>query len=132
MLGKLRERKRLRSLFLEHADRWNEQPEAMQRNSMTDEEHNRLDPLFRLADQLDHSLQPVQPSVDYVRRLRQEVLEGAESQIALTKRVRRTAILFAATLGSLLSIASLVGAIVFLVARLRARQQTSAVHAPTG
>lgn len=127
-----KDRIRVRELLQAHAERLNEQSGTVQQIPMTDKERNHLDPLYRLAERLHHNMQPVQPSPAFVRRLHQEVLEGAESRIALTKRLRRTVLFAAAGLGSLLSIASVVGAIMFLVARQRAREQARAVHAPTG
>lgn len=99
----------------------------------TDGEHSRLAPLFQLAERLQQSMRPVQPSAAFVRSLGKELVDNARRRIALTKRLRRTALIGAAALGSLLSIASVVGAIVFVVARLRARaQETRAIQAPTG
>lgn len=108
------------------------QPEAMQRVNMTDEERDRMASLFQLADRLQQGMQPVQPSAKFARSLGQELVDKANRQIALAKRIRRAVLIGAAALGSLLSIASLVGAIVFVVARLRARAQARAVQAPTG
>jgi len=92
----------------------------------------RLTPLPQLAERLQQSMLPVQPSVVFVRNLGRELVDNARRQIALTRRLRRAAVIGAAALGSLVSIASLVGAIVFVVARLRARAQARAVHVPTG
>jgi hypothetical protein len=108
-------------------------PETVQPIPITDEEHGRLAPLFQLAGRLQQSMRPVQPSAAFVRNLRRELADNARRRIALTKRLRRSALIGAAALGSLLSIASVVGAIVFVVARLRARaQETRAIQAPTG
>ena len=106
--------------------------EAVHQVDMTDEEHARLTRLFRLAERLQQSMRPVQPSADFVRGLGKDLVDRARRRIRLTKRLRRAALIGAATLGSLLSIASVVGAILFLVARLRARAQARAIRAPTG
>jgi hypothetical protein len=124
--------KRLAEVSAAHAEGLIGYPEAMQQIHITDEEHSRLAALFELAERLQQSMQPVQPSAAFVRSLGQELVASAKRQITLTKRLRRGALIGAAALGSLLSIASVVGAIVFVVARLRARAQTRAMHAPTG
>jgi hypothetical protein len=124
--------KRLAEVSAAHAEGLIGYPEAMQHIHITDEERSRLAALFELAERLQQSMQPVQPSAAFVRSLGQELVASAKRQITLTKRLRRGALIGAAALGSLLSIASVVGAIVFVVARLRARAQTRAIHASTG
>jgi hypothetical protein len=124
--------RRLAELSAAHAEGLIGYPEAMQQVHITDEEHSRLAALFQLAERLQQSMQPVQPSAAFVRSLGQELVASAKRQITLTKRLRRGALIGAAALGSLLSIASVVGAIVFVVARLRERAQTRAIRAPTG
>jgi len=110
-----------------------EQSETALLFNVTEEEHNRLAPLFQLAERLQQSMRPVQPSAAFVRTLGRELVDNARRRIMVTKRLRRAALIGAAALGSLLSIASVVGAIVLVVARLRARAQaTRAIQAPTG
>jgi F0F1-type ATP synthase membrane subunit c/vacuolar-type H+-ATPase subunit K len=110
------------------------QPEAGQPVHVIEikEERGRLAPLFKLTERLQQSMQPVQPSAAFVRSLGKQLMDSARRQIALTKRLRRAMLIGAAALGSLLSIASVVGAILFVVARLRARAQARAIQAPTG
>jgi len=115
-----------------HADGLTGSPAAIQQVHMTNEERSRLAPLFELAERLQHSMPPVQPSAAFVQNLGKDLIDKARRQIALTKRVRRITLIGAAALGSLLSIASVVGAIVFVVARLRARAQTRTLRAPAG
>jgi hypothetical protein len=74
----------------------------------------------------------VEPSAAFVRSLGKELVDSAKRQITLKKRVRRAVVIGAATLGSLVSIASVVGAIIFVIARLRARAQARTLQAPTG
>ena len=105
---------------------------AVHQVDMTDEENARLTRLFQMAERLQQSMRPVQPSADFVHGLGKDLVDRARRRIRLTKRLRRAALIGAATLGSLLSIASVVGAILFLVARLRARAQARAIRAPTG
>lgn len=111
-----------------HAEALTGQPGVMQQVGMTSEERGQLAPLFQLAEQLHRAMQPVQPSAAFVRSLGKELAVNARRQIALTKRIRRATLIGAAALGSLLSIASVVGAIVFVVVRLRARSQARAAQ----
>jgi hypothetical protein len=115
-----------------HADELIGRPEATEQISLTDEERCQLTPLFQLAQRLHRNMQPVYPSAAFVRNLGQELVDTARRQVALTKRLRRAVLIGAAALGSLLSIASVVGAIVFVIVRWRERMQAQTVHAPTG
>ena len=102
--------------------------QVMQRLDVTAEERDHLFPLFQLAEQLQQGMQPVQPSAAFVRSLGRELVDNASSQTALAKRPRRAVVIGAAVMGSLVSIASVVGAVVFVVSRSRARART--LHAP--
>ena len=124
--------KRVDEVLAAHAEKLIDQKEAIPQIEITDEERGRVVPLFQLAERLQHSMQPVQPSAGFVRSLGQELVDQAKRQMMVTKRLRRAVVVGAAALGSLLSIASVVGAIVFVVVRLRARAQARAIHAPTG
>jgi len=123
---------RMTEVLAAHADGLTGSPAAIQQVHMTNEERSRLAPLFELAERLQHSMPPVQPSAAFVQNLGKDLIDKARRQIALTKRVRRITLIGAAALGSLLSIASVVGAIAFVVARLRARAQTRTLRAPAG
>ncbi|MEA3339821.1 MAG: hypothetical protein U9R15_07630 [Chloroflexota bacterium] len=114
-----------------HAEELIGRPEAMQQTNLTDKERGQLAPLFQLAEQLHRSMPSVQPSAAFVRDLGNELRERAQRRLALKERWRRVAVIGAAVLGSLVSIASLVGAIVFVIARLRARAQTRSFQAQT-
>ena len=114
-----------------HAEELIGRPEAMLQTNLTDKERGQLAPLFRLAEQLHHSMPSVRPSAAFVRNLGDELRERAQRRLALKERWRRVAVIGAAVLGSLVSIASLVGAIVFVIARLRARIQTRSFQAQT-
>ena len=124
--------KRADEILSAHVDRLAGHGEPTLHFDLSDEEQNRMAPLFQLAERLQQSMQPIQPSPDFVRSLGKELVDHARRQVRVTKRLRRSALIGAAALGSLLSIASVVGAIVFVVARLRARAQARAMHAPTG
>lgn len=89
--------------------------------TLTDEEHEELAPLFRLAEHLHQTMQPVHPSAAFVRTLGKELAKNAQRQVVLAKRMRRRLVIGAAAVGSLVSIASLVGTIVFVIVRWRAR-----------
>ncbi|MFQ6100560.1 MAG: hypothetical protein ACE5OS_04920 [Anaerolineae bacterium] len=123
---------RIVEVLAAHAEELTGRPGSMQQIGATEEERTWLAPLFQIAEQLYQSMQPVQPSATFVRSLRRELVDSAERQIALQKRLRRAAVIGAAAVGSLVSIASLVGAVVFVTARLRARAQARALQAPTG
>ena len=100
------------------------------RNPMTDTEYSRLTALFQLAEELQQNMQPVKPSAAFEHSLGQELVTHAKRQFALARRLRRGVLIGAAALGSLLSLASLVGATMLVIARLRARSR--AIHAPAG
>lgn len=102
---------------------------AMQQTRPTEAEISQLASLFQLAEQLQQTMQPVRPSAAFVQNLGKELVDGAQRQMALTKRLRRAVLIGAAAVGSLLSIASVIGAIVFVVVRWRDRTQTRAIQA---
>lgn len=114
-----------------HAERLTGHTDDGQQTKLTDQEQEQLTPLFQLAEQLHASMPRVQPPATFVRSLRKEMMEQTARQFALKKRRRRTVVIGAATAGSLVSIASLVGAIAFVVARLRARAQAQAIPVQT-
>lgn len=97
----------------------------------TDQERDEMMPLYQLAERLQRSAQPVQPAPSFVRSLKRELVDQARRQVVATRRARRSLLIGAAALGSVLSVASVVGAIVFLVPRLRARSHGRVVPAPT-
>ena len=115
-----------------HADGLIGHREAMQASDLTTGEHGQLAPLFQLAGRLQQAMQPVRPSRAFVCNLRRDLASSAERQVAMAKRLRLTLMIGAAALGSLVSVASVVGAIVFVVLRLRARAQTQVVRVTTG
>jgi hypothetical protein len=113
--------KRAEDLLSAHAEALLGQPEAMHQIGITDEEQHELAPLFELAEQLHQSMPLVQPSAALVHSLGRELAESARHQVAMAKRMRRGVLIGAATVGSLVSIASVVGAAVYLISRLRTR-----------
>lgn len=115
-----------------HAEQLIDGSESIPQFDTIDEENRRLAALFQLADRLQQSMQPVQPPADFVHGLGKDLVERARRQVRLANRLRRAALIGAAAVGSLLSIASVVGAVVFIVVRLRARAQARTVRAPMG
>lgn len=110
-----------------HADGLIGRPMTAQHIYLTDEERRQLTSLFHLAERLSQSIHPVQPSAGFVRSLGQELVNNASHQVALTKRMRKTVLISAAAAGAMVSIASLVGAIVFVIVRWRQRTQARTI-----
>ena len=122
--------RRVTEVLTAHAAELTGQPGAMQEARVTDEEREELTPYLELATGLEQSMQPVHPSAAFVRSLGKELASGAKHQIAYARRMRRGVLIGAAAVGSLVSIASVVGAIVYMISRLRARAHARAAHAP--
>jgi hypothetical protein len=114
---------RAEEILAAHAEALLGRPESLSRTHVTDEEQCELAPLFALAEQLDRSMPTVQPSAVFVHSLGKELANSAQHQIAASQRMRRGVLIGAATVGSLVSIASVVGAIVYVISRFRARSQ---------
>jgi hypothetical protein len=112
---------RTEEILAAHAEALLGRPENLSQTNVTDEEQQELAPLFTLAEQLNQSMSPVQPSAAFVHSLGKELANSAQHQVAASQRMRRGVLIGAATVGSLVSIASVVGAVVYLVSRLRAR-----------
>ena len=117
-------------LLAAHADALIGRSEGLQQADMTDHERDQMTHLFQLAARLQQRMQPVQPPAAFVRSLKAELINSARRQAVLTERKRRSVLIGAAAVGSVVSIASVVGAIVFLVPRLRARAQARVAPAP--
>lgn len=125
--------KRVAQVLSVHADGLAGRPEAMQQINLTGAERDQLTHLFQLAERLHQNMRPVQPSAAFVRSLGKELVNNAKHQVALTKRLRRAVLIGAAAIGSLLSIASVVGAIVFVLVRWRERAHIRTIQqAATG
>ncbi len=112
---------RTEEILAAHAEALLGRPENLSQTNVTDEEQQELAPLFTLAEQLNQNMSPVQPSAAFVRSLGKELANSAQRQVAASQRMRRGVLIGAATVGSLVSIASVVGAVVYLISRLRAR-----------
>ncbi len=129
---KMMNKKRAAEALSIHADRLIDKPQGKHQIDLTGAERTQLTPLFQLAEQLHQSASPIQPSPAFVRSLGRELAGSAKRQITLTKRLRKTVLIGAAAVGSLVSIASVVGAVVFIVVRWRERMQERAIQATTG
>jgi hypothetical protein len=72
--------------------------------------------LLSLAEFINETLVPVRPDPGFVRRLGKGLLSTArQGRKTLTLRARRAAVVGAAMLGSLVSVASAVGLIVYMI-----------------
>ncbi len=124
-------KKRVSQALSAHANGLAGRPGTVQQMNLTNAERAQLTPLFQLAERLHQNMQPVQPSATFVRSLGQELVNNAKHQVVLTKRMRKSVLIGAAAVGSLVSIASLVGAIVYVIVRWRERAHTQTIQAPT-
>ena len=96
-----------------------------------DEQQEEFAALLDLGRRLRAALLPVEPPAAFVRSLRREfVSQAARQAYATTDRdPRRTALVAAAAVGSLISVASVVGALVYVVTRRRARMAAQPARA---
>ena len=124
-------RKRAAEVLAAHANRLIGRPGGLGQAHMTDQERDQMTDLFRLAERLWKSMPSVRPPQAFVRSLKRELVADAGRQATLPKRARRSILIGAAAVGSVLSVASLVGVIVVLVTRLRARADGRVAPVPT-
>lgn len=122
---KAHDERRADEVLAAHAETLIGRQEAMEQIHVTDSEHAQLASLFDLAKHLQASMPPVRPPSGFVHSLSRELARSAQHQIAAAKRLRRGILIAAAAAGSLISIASIVGAIILLVSHLRARARAS-------
>jgi len=111
-----------------HADRLNVgQRETATLQDVSAEQLSALEPLMRLAERVQGTLAPVQPNPTFVRQLsRQLISTASQSRKAMTQRTRNAILIVAAALGSVVSVASAVGIIIYLI-RHRVRVQPKQV-----
>jgi hypothetical protein len=117
--------RRVDDVLAAHAEALIGHQEALDEAQVTDSERAQLASLFNLAEHLRESMPPVRPPSGFVRSLSRELSRSAQYQIAAARRLRRGILIAAATVGSIISIASIVGAIILLVSRIRARSRAS-------
>ncbi len=99
---------------------------------LSESEQRQLDPLLELAEQLYQSMTPVQPSVDFVRALEQDLVGSARERMMAAKRVRQVVLIVLAAVGSFLSAAFLIGIAIFVLLRLRDRVRANTLQSMTG
>jgi hypothetical protein len=117
--------RRTNEVLAAHAEALIGHQEAMEQVHVTDSERAQLASLFDLAEHLQESMPPVRPPSGFVHSLSRELSRSAQHQIAAARRLRRGILIAAATVGSLISIASIVGAIILLISHLRSRSRAS-------
>jgi len=122
--------KRVVQALSAHADELCGQQGALRGVGVSSSEQRRLAPLLNLASRLSETMRPVEPSLAFVRSLGRELMRDAECQVEVSKKRRRSAVIGAAAVGSVLSVASVIGAIVYVNSRSRARAEAGAA-APT-
>ncbi|MBN1887305.1 MAG: hypothetical protein JW850_04925 [Thermoflexales bacterium] len=72
--------------------------------------------LLSVAELVQEALVPVQPKPAFMRRLGQQLLSSSrQGRKILTARARRAALVGAAALGSLVSVASAIGLVVYIL-----------------
>jgi hypothetical protein len=103
--------------------------EAAQAAFVGDEQRQELAELLLVGQRLRYAMRPVEPPPQFVASLRSELLREAPGRKTSTRNARRSALVAAATVGSIVSVASVVGAIVFVVTRRRARLDTRPARA---
>jgi hypothetical protein len=75
-----------------------------------------LEMLMQLAERTQRTLAPVQPSPTFVHQLgRQLIVTASASRKAVTRRTRSAILVIAAALGSVVSIASAVGIVIYVI-----------------
>jgi hypothetical protein len=118
---------RVVELLAAHADQLSSRSPAVEviDADLSADERDELASLVQLARQLKCSMPPVRPSPAFVRTLEEELVASARAQSCKDEHKRRSVLIGAATVGSVVSIASIVGAIVYVVSRTRNR-----AHAP--
>ena len=121
---------RISEVLAAHAEELIGNPGAAEEASILEEERRELASLLETAALLHQSMKPLQPSTAFVRTLRTELVQEASRQIARTTRLRRGMMIGTAVVGSIVSVASAVAAVVLLVGRLHTRSRAQAAHVP--
>jgi hypothetical protein len=113
------DRRTIADILAAHADRltWG-RPQVEASPEVGDDQLSTLGPLMRVAERVQSALAPVQPSPAFVRQLGQQLIATtAYSRKAVTVRTRKAILIVAAALGSVVSIASAVGVVIWLIRR---------------
>lgn len=114
---------RIEDILSAQADRLNQgQREPMAPPESTDE----LVTLMQLAEQAQRALAPVEPSPVFVKHLgRQLVSKMSEGSRQMSRQARRAILIVAAALGSVVSVVSAIGIVIYLI---RQRNRRFPVH----
>jgi len=119
------------NLLATHADTPIVDPVSAGQIKLSKKEEQEIKPLFELAAKLQETMRPVQPRTPFVKELKNDLMYRARRRLAVNKRKRSIFVIAAAIVGSLVSIASVVGAVVLLVKTIHERTQArAALHAP--
>ncbi len=112
---------RIVELLGAHADSLVGRPQTVRPVALEPQEREQLAPLFSLAEELKGRMAPVRPAPAFAQSLKRELLEHHALYTTRARRQRRSVVIGAVAAGSVLSIASLVTAIVLVAQRARAR-----------
>jgi len=124
--------KRITDLLATHADTLIIDPASAGRIHLGKKAELEVRPLFDLAERLQHTMKPVQPRTPFVQELKNDLAHRAQRHMAANKRMKNVFVVGAAVVGSLVSVASVIGAIVLLIKTLhqRTHRRNTALHAP--
>ncbi len=114
-------RRKLAEILFTYAGEHNNRS-AAEYLQLTGQEAAGLEPWVQLIERINTSMPPVQPSVAFVQSLGRELRRRASEQIMQRARLQRT-LLIGAAVGSIVSVASVAGAIAFVLLRRRGRAQ---------
>jgi hypothetical protein len=120
---------RVVELLAAHADALVGCPQALQRANPSPQEREQVASLFGLAEELKQRLVPVRPAPAFAQSLKRELIEHHSLYATRAERTRRTVVIGAVAAGSVLSLASIVTAIVLVVSRSRSRSGARALTA---
>jgi hypothetical protein len=113
----------------DHPEGLSEDAVTAQSANLDDRQVEDFNTLVDLARRLRTTLVPVAPSVAFVHSLQRELVRNAAAHQTPARDPRRTALVAAAAVGSLISLASVVGAVAYVVTRRRAQASAQPLHA---
>lgn len=122
---------RMSEVLSAHAEELMGNPGPTEEAGVSEEERRELASLLQTAALLHQSMIPMHPSTAFVHTLRTELVQEARRQITRTSRLRRGMMIGTAVVGSIVSVASVVAAVVLLVGRLHTHHRAQAAPAPT-
>ena len=119
--------KRIIQLLATHADTLVIDPASAGQICLGKKAELEVGPLFSLAEKLQQTMKPIQPRTPFVRELKNDLAHRAQRRMATNRRMKNVFVIGAAITGALLSVASVVGAIVLLIKTLHQRTQRRAL-----